>query len=82
MNTQVCKDGEQSFSYWLVFPKADQGNREECNVYYSDLVYCQTKDEAKLIIDPDYSDSLDVIRMKLHTKETIDSENSEDSDEE
>ena len=31
--------------YWLIF-HADRGNREDCNVFYSSLVICDTKKEA------------------------------------
>ncbi len=60
--------------YWLVFDK-DHGNREDCNVYYSSLVHCRTKEEALIIVaidkDRPGTKKLDAIEMKLKTIDTM-----------
>ena len=56
--------------YWLVYYADNDGNREECNLFYSSLVYCYTKEEALLIISVDEDidiNKIDAVRMKLKT---------------
>jgi hypothetical protein len=48
INDKIGKIRNKDKKYWLVFTK-DNGEREDCNVYYSNLVRCRTKKEAILI---------------------------------
>lgn len=57
--------------YWLVFHN-DQGNREDCNLFYTDLIYCETKEEAisiAALINDTSTDKLYAIKKKLYTRE-------------
>lgn len=59
--------------YWLVF-EANTGNREDCNVFYSDLVYCGSKEEAIVIAsvcEGRNSKNLKAIKMKPKNIDTM-----------
>jgi hypothetical protein len=76
INNKIGKITNKDKKYWLVFTK-DTGQREDCNVYYTNLVRCRTKKEAILItaIDTennmDELDELDAIPLKLKTINTL-----------
>lgn len=60
-------------SYWLVFDK-DEGNREDCNTYYCEIMYCYTKQEALTIMAVKYDVSAtryEARKMKLRTINTM-----------
>ena len=63
-----AKNAKNAKLYWLVFRK------EDCNTYYSDLVYCGSKEEAITIvsvlntIDPK---ELDAKKMALKNIDTM-----------
>jgi hypothetical protein len=53
---------------------SDLGNREDCSVYNSHLVYCRTEEEALIIISIDENinvDTLDAEPMELKTIDTM-----------
>ena len=54
--------------YWLVFEAKD------CNTFYSNLVYCRSKEEAITIMSVDYGiqpSNLDAKKMKLKNIDTM-----------
>jgi hypothetical protein len=50
--------------YWLIYINDD--SRESCNVFYSDLVICETKDEALKIAKKYYGKHCGVIELTPH----------------
>jgi len=70
-------------AYWLVFDKDEgnpsakdvrvrptRGNREDCDVYNSNLVYCYTKEEALIIVSVE--DDVKIERLSARKMKLLD----------